>query len=122
VHSLAIVNYARGLFVRAEELFLLAKRIDPQNADIPYNYGIFNYDAHRPQKSEKEWLLSVKLNPSYGNAYLNLSYLFYEQGKFEEAWTNCQSALKHGITVPISLIKEIEKKVSGRENIGKEKK
>ncbi len=113
VHSLAIVNYARGLFVRAEELFLFAKRIDPQNADIPYNYGIFNYDAHRPQKSEKEWLLSVKLNPSYGNAYLNLSYLYYEQCKFEEAWTNCQSALKHGITVPISFIKEIEKKVSG---------
>jgi len=111
MHALAIVNYARGFFIRAEELFLSAKKIDPQNADIPYNLGILYYDAHRYKQTELEWLLSLNLNPSYGNAYLNLAYLYYEQGEFVKAWTNCQLALKQGMTVPTGLIKEIKNKL-----------
>jgi hypothetical protein len=111
IHELAIVNYARGFFIRAEELFLFAKKLDPQNADIPYNLGILYYDAHRYRQTELEWLLSLKLNPSFGNSYINLTYLYYEQGEFVKAWTNCQLALKQGIIVPNSLIREIKSKL-----------
>ncbi|MGA3288096.1 MAG: hypothetical protein ABSD46_11800 [Bacteroidota bacterium] len=111
IHELAIVNYARGFFMRAEELFLFAKKLDPQNADIPYNLGILYYDAHRYRQTELEWLLSLKLNPSFGNSYINLTYLYYEQGEFVKAWTKCQLALKQGIIVPNSLIKEIKSKL-----------
>jgi tetratricopeptide (TPR) repeat protein len=110
IHALAIVNYARGFFVRAEKLFIDAKELDPNNADIPYNFGIFYYDAHRHRQTESEWLLSLRLNPSLGNAYLNLAYLYYEQGDFEKAWTNCQLALKQGTIVSNELIKEIKSK------------
>jgi tetratricopeptide (TPR) repeat protein len=111
MHALAIVNYARGFFIRAEELFLSAKTLDPQNAEIPYNLGILYYDAHRYKQTELEWLLSLKLNPSFGNAYLNLTYLYYEEGEFVKAWTNCQLALKQGIIVPNGLMKEIKSKL-----------
>lgn len=110
IHALAIVNYARGFFVRAEKLFIDAKELDPNNADIPYNFGIFYYDAHRHRQTESEWLLSLRLNPSLGNAYLNLAYLYYEQGDYEKAWTNCQLALKQGTIVSNELIKEIKSK------------
>lgn len=115
VHSLALVNYARGFFMRSEELFLFAKTLDPQNADIPYNFGIFYYDAHRPKQAEQEWLLSLKLNSSFGNVYNNLIYLYYEQGEFVKAWTNYQLALKQGIIVPDGLIKEIKSKLQKQE-------
>jgi tetratricopeptide (TPR) repeat protein len=111
MHALAIVNYARGFFIRAEELFLSAKTLDPQNAEISYNLGILYYDAHRYKQTELEWLLSLKLNPSFGNAYINLAYLYYEQGEFVKAWTNCQLALKQGIIIPNSLIREIKSKL-----------
>jgi protein O-mannosyl-transferase len=110
-HALAITNYARGFFVRAEKLFIASQALDPKNADIPYNFGIFYYDAHRIKQTESEWLLSLKLNPSYGNAYLNLAYLYYEQGKFEEAWKNCQLAMKQGLIVSDGLTNELKSKL-----------
>jgi protein O-mannosyl-transferase len=110
-HMLAIVNYARGFLIRAEELFHSAKILDPQNDEIPYNLGILYYDAHFYKQTELEWLLSLKLNPSFGNAYINLVYLYYEQGEFEKAWSNCQLALKQGIIVPDALIKAIKSKL-----------
>jgi tetratricopeptide (TPR) repeat protein len=110
LHSLAIVNYARGFFVKAEELFLYAKTLDSKNANISYNLGILYYDAYRYKQSEQEWLSAVKLNPIFGDAYLNLAYLYYQQGQFDQAWNNCQQALKQGIDVPGNLIQEIESK------------
>jgi protein O-mannosyl-transferase len=115
VHSLAIVNYARGFFVRAEELFITAKRLDPENYNIPYNFGIFYYDAHRPGQAEKEWLLSLELNREFGNTYTNLAYLFYEQGEIVKAWTYCQLASKKGIIIYDGLLKEIKNRFKEQE-------
>ncbi len=111
IHALAISNYARGFFLRAEELFLFAKKLDPQNANIPYNLGILYYDAHRYRQTELEWLLSLELNPSFDIVYFNLTYLYYEQGEFVKAWTICQLAVKQGIIIPDGLLKEIKSKL-----------
>lgn len=107
IHDLAIVNFARGFILRAEELFISAKNLDAQNPYITYNLGILYYNARRYKQAEQEWLSSLKLNPAFGNAYLDLTYLYYEQGLFEQAWTNCQLTLKQGISVPDGLILEI---------------
>ena len=99
--------------VRAEELFLSAENLDAHNPTIPYNLGILYYDAHHYKQAEQEWLSSLKLNPAFGNAYLNLTYLYYEQGLFEQAWTNYQLTLKQGIAVPDGLMHEIQNNLHG---------
>jgi hypothetical protein len=110
LHALAIAKFARGFFVESERLFISAKALDPQNANIPFNLGILYYDSRRYNQSEQEWLSAVKLDPAFGDAYLDLSYLYYQQGQFDLAWNNCQQGLKHGADVPSSLVQEIASK------------
>jgi tetratricopeptide (TPR) repeat protein len=110
VHSLAVVEFTRGFYIRSEKNFLSAKEIDILNPDIPYNLGILYYYSHRRDKAEQNWLEALKIAPALGRAHLNLSSLYYESGRFEPAWEHCQKALKTGIDVPEGLVKELMKK------------
>jgi hypothetical protein len=109
-HALAVAYFARGLFLSSEENFFVAIRGIPHNAIIPYNLGIMYYAAHVRIKAERAWQEALRLDPTMGNAHLNLSSLYFESGQYQLAWTHCQKALQLGIAVPSSLVNEIRKK------------
>jgi tetratricopeptide (TPR) repeat protein len=111
-HALAVASFARGFFLSSEEYFLTARQEKPQDATIPYNLGILYYIAQPKMKAEKEWLEALRLEPTMGNAHLNLSYYYYESGQYRSAWDHCQKAIQLGIAVPSNLVNEIRGKIS----------
>jgi len=111
-HALAVAYFARGLFLSSEKNFLAAIQRNPQNAIIHYNLGILYYSAHVEIKAEEAWQEALRLDPTMGNAHLNLSFLYYESGQYYSAWEHCQKAIQLGITVPSSLVSEIQRKIS----------
>jgi len=111
-HALAIVYFARGLFLSSEENFLAAIQDKPQDANVPYNLGILYYSAHLKNKTEKAWLEAVRLDSTMGKVYQNLSFLYYESGQNELAWLHCQKAMQFGIQISPEFIKEIRRNPS----------
>jgi tetratricopeptide (TPR) repeat protein len=111
-HALAVACFARGLFLSSEENFFTAMQDNPRDAIIPYNLGILYYSAHVGIKAEGAWQEALRLDPTMGNAHLNLSFLYYESGQYHSAWDHCQKAIQLGITVPSSLVNEIRRKIS----------
>jgi tetratricopeptide (TPR) repeat protein len=111
-HALAIVYFARGLFLSSEENFLAAIQDKPQDANVPYNLGILYYSAHEGNKAEKAWLEALRLDSTMGKAHHNLSFLYYESGQNELAWLHCQKAMQFGIQISPEFVKEIRRKIS----------
>lgn len=111
-HALAIACFARGLFLSSEEHFLAAIHEKPQDATIPYNLGILYYSAQPKSKAENAWLEALRIDSTMGNAHLNISFLYYELGRYQLAWDHCQKALQLGIAVPSGFINEIHGKIS----------
>jgi hypothetical protein len=108
-HALAIVYFARGLFLSSEKNFLAAIQDEPQEANVPYNLGILYYSAHVNNKTEKAWLETLRLDSTMGEAHQNLSYLYYESGRNELALFHCQKAMQYGIQISPEFVNEIRK-------------
>jgi tetratricopeptide (TPR) repeat protein len=84
---------------------------NPQDAIIPYNLGILYYSVHVKIKAGEAWQEALRLDPTMGNAHLNLSYLYYESGYYHSAWDHCQKAIQLGIAVPSILVSELRRKI-----------
>jgi len=89
---MAIVE--KGAFPRdsLESLLLLFqdyKALFPEYSDIHYMLGILNKKLDHLQDAERCLTESIRLNPNYVKARLNLFNLLKEQGRFQEA-------LEHG--------------------------
>jgi hypothetical protein len=109
-HALAIVYFARGLFLSSEKNFLAAIQDKPQDANVSYNLGILYYSAHEEYKAEKKWLEALRLDSTMGKAHHNLSFLYYESGQNGLAWLHCQKAMQCGVQISPEFIKEIRRK------------
>jgi len=85
---MAIVE--KGAFPRdnLESLLLLFqdyKAIFPEYSDIHYMLGILYKKLYQNQDAERCFRESIRLNPNYVKARLNLFNLLKEQGRFQEA-------------------------------------
>ena len=107
LHALAVAEFARGLASSSEKNFLAAFHRTPTDAVIPYNLGILYYSAHDVKKAEQAWEQALELDPSMGKAHLNLTYLFYESGRYAAAWNHCQQARRQGMEIPSRLSEDI---------------
>jgi tetratricopeptide (TPR) repeat protein len=84
----------KGTFPRAnlESLLLLFqdyRATFPGYSDIHYMLGILNKKLNQIKDAEQSFIESIRLNPNYVKARLNLFNLLKEQGRFQEA-------LEHG--------------------------
>jgi tetratricopeptide (TPR) repeat protein len=116
-HSLAVLYFARGYYVRSLEEFQKAISEEPENADLQFNLGVLCYDGHALGTAEQAWLKALQLNPLMAEAHQNLCYLFYEQKQYEKAWAHEQEASRLGAPVTPGLAAEIQKflKSEGRQ-------
>ncbi|MDP2885032.1 MAG: glycosyltransferase family 39 protein [Ignavibacteria bacterium] len=108
-HRLAVINFARGYYVRSMEEFQKATAEEAENADLQFNLGVLCYDGHAVRKAEQAWLKALQLNSRMAEAHQNLSYLFYEQKQYENAWSHAQEATRLGAPVIPGLATEIQK-------------
>ena len=112
LHAVAIAYFARGYAHSSEVNFLAASTLVPTDAVIPYNLGILYYSAHAAGNAERAWQKSLELDPTMGNAHANLSYWYYESGRYDAAWEHCQQAMHSGIEIPSHFIEELQRKRS----------
>jgi len=68
-------------YERAEPLYNLLYKKDPENMDYAYNLGLLYYEAERFDEAEKLLRKVLDKETDRAEAYNNLGYMFAEQGK-----------------------------------------
>jgi tetratricopeptide (TPR) repeat protein len=93
--SRLIYLYARlGQPGKAEAHFRAAIRLDPQNSDAYFNYGVLLQGQGKTKQAEDAFRKAVEANPKYAEAHNNLAYLYEAQGKAAEAMAELRKALE----------------------------
>ena len=81
-------------FDKAEPLFQVLLRKNPEQVNYVYNYALMCYDAQKFEKAETLFRKVLKENPDNADAYNNLGYMLAEQGiKLDEAKDFIKKAL-----------------------------
>jgi tetratricopeptide (TPR) repeat protein len=62
-------------FVTYSKLVNQALEKDPNNVDLVFNLGVISAEANKIEDAEKYYKKAIELDPTYFNAYLNLSEL-----------------------------------------------
>ena len=70
----------------AEQWYLVAAEIEPENADVWNNLGTLYVNEGNPQKAAKYLSKAVKLNPGLHHAHWNLSLALLEMGDWERGF------------------------------------
>ncbi len=64
-----------GYFERAEPIYLYALSLEPNNADIHFDYGLALYRADRLEPAAAQLRLTLQLNPSHSAARALLEHI-----------------------------------------------
>lgn len=73
--SEANVHYKMGNKEEFKNLLQLATKIDPTNPELQYNLGVISSESDHPDEAKAYYEKAIELDPSYVNAYINLSAL-----------------------------------------------
>jgi len=68
-------------FDRAEILYSLLLKTDPENIEYIYHLGLMYYEAERHDDAEKSFRMVIEQNPEHADVLNNLGYMFAELGK-----------------------------------------
>jgi len=68
------------------------------------------------RQSLLQYLETIKRNPQYGNAYNNIAFLYYIEGKYEKALEYLEMAEKKGIKINSEFKRAILKAINDKEN------
>ncbi|MFI1771467.1 tetratricopeptide repeat protein [Thalassobellus citreus] len=79
--SEANVHYKMGNIVEFKKLLEKATQMDPNNAELQYNLGVVSAEAGENEAARGYYEKTIELNPSYINAYINLSALVLSREK-----------------------------------------
>ena len=75
----------QGKLEEAEQQYLEALRINPNNAEAHYNLGLLYDKQGKLKEAEEQYLEALRINPNDADAHYNLGSLYDEQGKLEKA-------------------------------------
>lgn len=86
VLSEANVHFKMGNMEEFQKLLVIATEMDPNNAELQYNLGVIAAEADHPDEAKGYYEKAIALDPTYINAYINLSALILggEQPLIEE--------------------------------------
>ncbi|MFI1743178.1 tetratricopeptide repeat protein [Thalassobellus sediminis] len=84
--SEANVHYKMGNMDQFKALIKTATQMDPENAELQYNLGVVSAEAGENEEARGYYQKTIEIDPSYINAYINLSALVLsrEQPLIEE--------------------------------------
>ncbi|GEM_PF-1983140 len=110
-HALAITYFGRGFLIRAVDTFEQVLEDEKGDPHVRFNLGVLYYDAHMPEKAQQYWKEAIQLEPTMADAHHNLCFLYYEEGKYEQAWKHCEKAMEFGAKVPPDLMREVRSRL-----------
>ena len=73
--SEANVHYKMGNIAQFKNLLVEATKMDPNNPELQYNLGVIAAESEQPAEARAYYEKCISLDPSYINAYINLSAL-----------------------------------------------
>jgi tetratricopeptide (TPR) repeat protein len=103
-YAIATLNYGQvtgnvGLINKSVDLFAIANKIDPYNADNFYIAGRANLILSMSDNSLLDKILkqeqdSIKIDPYYAECYQMVGYIYERQGKLKEAYNMYEKAVE----------------------------
>ncbi len=90
----AAANEREGNHARAEELFYQCLELDPENAEA-YNYLAYMWAEKgiNLEKAKEYVLIALEARPDSGAFIDTLGWIYYQQGRYEEAYDEIRRAL-----------------------------
>ncbi|GAA4810370.1 tetratricopeptide repeat protein [Litoribaculum gwangyangense] len=73
--SEANVHYKMGNKESFRDLLQEATKMDPTNPELQYNLGVISAESNQPEEAKAYYNKAIELDPSYVNAFINLSAL-----------------------------------------------
>ncbi len=117
------INYYKlGKRQRARDDFHYALSIESDLEIASYNLGMILYNDHLYNDAESIFLDLTKKYPDFADPYYHLSYIYFEQGKLEDAEKYIVSSLNldrnpTSIFAYIKILEEMKKNNSNRTDI-----
>jgi len=105
---LGVAQYKNKKLKEAENAFEKSLVINPDNPRAHLYLGNMAGAAELYEKAENHFLSTIKLNPSLAEAYYNLSILYLQQKRKEEAVSYYQKALNNGAQPDQALEKRLK--------------
>jgi tetratricopeptide (TPR) repeat protein len=84
--NLALVECQRGNFVRARQLLLRARRINPDVAQPHHALGVLAERERRPDRASEHYRDALRVDPGFAPARSNLGRLEFHAGQLEAAY------------------------------------
>lgn len=78
----------------ALDYYIAASRIQPKNAEPPYNAGVFFQENRDYQRAVKMYEQALKADPDYYQAYYNAALINIEVGRYEDAIRNFNTVVR----------------------------
>ncbi len=92
--GLGSVYLEKGIYDKAEEMYLKGIALNPDEQVLHGNLGLVYYYTNRFQEAEQEFKKELSKNPYNSDTYLNLGVLYFlKLGRFEDARDTWEKAL-----------------------------
>lgn len=108
LHQRAIVRFGLGYLKKAELDLLSYVKIAANDENATCNLGVLYYRGRIDRKAEAAWLQTLQSEPLHADAYANLSYLCYQQKRYDEAWKYGLRASQLGDRNAEGVLRELE--------------
>lgn len=117
-NNLAALLVEKGEFEEAIAQYEEALRVQPHRARIRRNlaqahcnYGFELAQQHRLDESLRHFRETLRLDPTYAEAYNNLAATLFLKGDYAEAWKQLHLSEKYGCTPPAPLVRDLSQKM-----------
>ncbi len=81
----AKIYYEKGEYSKAAERCHLAVDLEPNNAILSYNMGLYLINAGETKKAASYWRRSINLDTEFKDAYRNLYYYYLNNSKMSDS-------------------------------------
>jgi tetratricopeptide (TPR) repeat protein len=82
-------------FEKAEEHYFAAVRLDPNQSESYYNYGVLLMQENKGREAEEAFRKALAANSQYAEAHNNLGDLLQREGKLAEAMAEFEKAIRN---------------------------
>lgn len=89
----AVANIEKGLIEQAENDLMIAKRLNPSDANIYYNMGRIYMERGMYDDAINAYSETIKLKPEFARAYNNRGVAYAEKGSLPLAYVDFKKAL-----------------------------
>ena len=84
-------------------------RLNPEDGSVYYNLGAAYSNKKQYSQAAEEYLRAIEFDSEMPNAHKGLAFVFYQLGKYSQAWEHIKTAQDLGAEVEEDLIRAVKK-------------